>query len=127
MEYYLCRAMEVCRLSGEQLARLHVAENNIKRGLYPFEIQALFKLCTLKEHYGIPPDNEIAQANHDQKLRVQFRRLKLIPLGEDLVLTKIDALKKFDLSVIRQSEDLALDLTFHARNQNRRSIETFQD
>ena len=127
MEYYLCRAMEVCRLDHEQMIQLHVKERNIERGLNPYEIQEIFKLPTLKEHYGIPQDNDSAQANHNQKLRMKFRELGLKPQHGDLAYGDLRALEDFDFKVRKAHDELSLDLQFSLGKVGRRNIHQFDE
>lgn len=126
MEYYLCRAMEVCRLNEEQLIQLYTKEKNTRRGLNPCEIQELFKLPTLKEHYGIPPENDNAQANYNQKLRIKFRECELRPGGEDLSYGDLEKLKEFDSKVRRAFDELKLDFQFSLGKAGKRAIDEFE-
>lgn len=121
MEYYLCRAMEVSRLTEEQLRSLQSYEKKERyftewdertqtfgkatdrkvRCLYPHEIQDCFKLCTLKEHYGMP-EVEAAQSVHNQRLRVEFKKNHFSPKF-DLMIMDISNVHEFD-DVIREAD-----------------------
>lgn len=119
MENYLVRAMEVSRLSPTQLDKLHRFEKSIQslrgldqrtntyqtivnrepRCLYPQEIQGGFGLGPLKEHYGIPADNDTAQSAHAQRLRGEFRAAGLMPVRGDINLCNIEEVHLFDESI----------------------------
>lgn len=71
MEYLLSRSMDVCRLNYEDMIKLHVREKNAGRCFFPQEIQGIFKLPLIKQHYEIP-DHEAAQSAHNQRLRNEF-------------------------------------------------------
>lgn len=130
VEYYLCRAMEVARLTDEQLARLQAHEkkprvgrewdtktqdfktfeDRIVRCLNPWEIQSCLGLPTLKEHWAIP-DNDMALAMHNQRLRNQLRNAEmgggekknLVPLRDFSILgiENVEAVHRFDLEIKR--------------------------
>lgn len=111
MEFYLCRAMEVARLLPDQVERLHAHELSNRqmieydpttetckefalrkiRCLMPYEIQDAFHLPPLREHYRIP-GKDSDQAGHNQRLRLEFRKLDLVPKGGEL-----SALDPFDV------------------------------
>lgn len=112
MEYYLCRALESCRLTEEQLYKLHAHEKKerVKRCLNPFEIQEIFGLNSLKEHYRIPV-NDSAQSGHNQKLRGIFRNKNLIPVNGDFSVMQIDEIHAFDEKV-RSDPTLDIALFF---------------
>ncbi len=62
MEFYLCRALEIARLTAEQLSVLHEAETKKGLGcLAPSGIQSTFGLTTLKEHYKVPVGGKAAE------------------------------------------------------------------
>ena len=127
MEYYLCRAMSVCQLDNEQLMALYAHENNIGRALYPFEIQEIFKQPTLKEYYGIPVENDIAQDNHNQKLRTQFRKLGLKPKNGDLSTNNLEEIKTFDEKVRDAFDTLALNLEFSFGKAKKRNVDQLNE
>lgn len=108
MEYYLCRAMEVGRLSPVQLDRLHNQEQ--KKCLFPFEIQSLFNLSTLKQIWGIP-NNDISQDLHNQRLRLDFKKINLVPAMGDLSVLDTSAVHDFDIRVRHEMEQGNLNLS----------------
>ena len=147
MEYYLCRAMEVCRLSEDQLYWLHNHEiksrliqeidpitleptkfkGRDKRCLFPWEIQECFDLPTLKEVYGIP-DNDVAQSGHNQRLRGMFRKKGLIPIGGDLVITDVETIHAFDEKVRLDPElDLQFRYTGEGKKGRKKAVDEIDD
>ncbi len=82
MEYFLCRAMEIGRLSSDQIDLLHIIEKESL--LMPHEIQNRFGVPPLKENYQIPPEDLTGQAQHNQRLRGDFRRAGIYPESGDL-------------------------------------------
>ena len=118
MEEYLCRAMEVARLTDSELERLQNHEKKdrvlkefdpitntfkkqelrIRKILRPFEIQECLKLCTLKEQYGIPVDDDFHQNMHNQRLRKEMKDLKLTPLY-DFHVHEVDKIHPWDWEV----------------------------
>lgn len=101
MEYAICRGMEINRLSSEQEIQLQTAEKNKGRCFYPFEIQDMFALNTLKITYGIP-EHEGSQATYNQKLRQQFYNQKLFSKYEHMGILNIPLAHEFD-SKLRMS------------------------
>lgn len=82
MEYFLCRAMEIGRLTTDQIWLLQEREK--KCCWMPYQIQDFFKLPVLKEHYQIPTDDLTAEANHNQRLRSEFRKSGIYPKYGDI-------------------------------------------
>lgn len=121
MEYFLCRALEVCRVGHEELIKLHVHEKNIGRCLLPAEIQDILALAPLKEHYQIP-DHDPSQSAHNQRLRGEFRINGLIPKHGDFVLTEIGDIHNFDERVRIINDDLKINLTFRSTKGARKKI-----
>lgn len=139
MEYYLCRAMEVCRLSEEQLSSLHLHESSERvvkdfnpklgtfasveykssRCLMPYEIQSKFKLPLLKEVYLIP-ENDNAQSSHNQRLRNEFRSLELIPKGGDLSTLDVERVHSFDKSIREFNNQMKIDLVYRGGRERKR-------
>lgn len=144
MEFYIGRAMEVCRLSEDQVFLLHEHEKKsllnldlnpdggvdpekvrtkMIRCLLPFEIQSCFNLHTLKEHYGIPI-HEASQAAFAQKLRHTFRVKGLIPEGGDFSVNDLDRIHAFDLAV---RSDPMIDLAFQFDGKNMKGADDEKD
>lgn len=141
MEYHLCRAMEICRLTEDQLFNLHEHEakerifeewdqrtqtfgksrDKATRGLMPFEIQELFKLSPLKEHYSIP-ENDIAQSVHNQRLRLELKGLGLAPKF-DLVISDVPTIHAFDTSIREADKQGKLNLHYQGPKARNRMIE----
>lgn len=117
MEYFLCRAMEVARMSLQQLDQLHHHERKVC--LMPHEIQHLFGLPPLRDVYLIPED-EAAQARHNQRLRARFRELKLHPPGGDLSICDGEAVHRFDKRFRFELEQGNLDLVYSAGGRRSR-------
>jgi hypothetical protein len=92
---FLARAMEIGRMSPDQVDLLHSCEVK-NRALQPYEIQILFGLPQLKEHYQLPPEDLNAQAVHNQRLRGDFRRAGIYPDGGDMSGARLDTLHAFD-------------------------------
>lgn len=141
MEYYLCRAMEVCRLTEEQLQKLQQHELKERffeewdqktqtfgkattrsiRCLYPFEIQECFKLPTLKEQYGIP-EVEAAASAHNQRLRLEFKKHELAPKF-DLSVLNVSAIHSFDYLIREADGKGLLNLHYQGGSTKRRLTE----
>lgn len=141
MEYYLVRAMEVCRLSQSQSARLHAHEASDRisrdfdpilgtyketavrgmRCLMPYEIQEKFGLPTLKEAYGIPEDDQ-DQAKHNQRLRKDFAKNDIFPKGGDLSTMRVREVHDFDLLVRSLNDQMKIDLCYRGGRQNKSRI-----
>lgn len=118
MEYYLCRALEVARLDDSQLALLHKHEKSVEskrgydyqtqtyesvnprapRALTPFEIQQMFNLPTLKEHYCIPSDENTLSVHMDL-VRKQLRAKNLVPLSGELSSFEVEKVHNFDANI----------------------------
>lgn len=109
MEYYLCRAIEVVRLSNEQLMQLQMKERNLKRVLYPFEIQECFKLPTLKETWEIPNDDQ-AMTSHNNKLRKELKGLGFAPIY-DFVSSDVDLIHEYDMKIKNSTIDFLYSRT----------------
>lgn len=127
--------MEVARLSSDQLERLHEHESKDRifedydqrtntfakstvrqrRSLMPFEIQEIFKLCSLKVKYQVP-EVDTAQSAHNQRLRMAMKSLGIAP-DYDLSVLNVDAVHAFDRSVISAVESGKLQ--FHAEMASR--------
>lgn len=145
MEYYLCRAMEVCRLSEDQLNRLHTheaserlvknfnpalgtyeqIENRGQRCLMPYEIQARFNLPTLKEVYLIPED-DAAQSTHNQRLRGDMRKFDLVPIV-DLSTLNVEKVHDFDFKVKKLNDELKLDFVYRGGKSKKQRISSDLD
>lgn len=139
MEYYLCRAMEVARLSMDQLFQLQAHEKKDRRivefdplsgetlkvnekstrCLMPYEIQEMFKLPTLKETWNIP-SVETLQEQHNINLRKQFRERGMIPRGGDFNLTNTADIHDFDERVKHEINNSNLDFICHVGSSKRR-------
>ena len=143
--------MEVCRLTPEQLERLQNHEkkervgqdfdaltgtfrkftDRMRRCLNPLEIQECFNICTLKEEYGIPVDNDAAQADNNVRLRKEFKRLNLIPQGEgswyegsgmDWSVIAVDKIHEFDHKVTEAHATMQLDLNHLGRSSQKKKL-----
>lgn len=112
MEEYLCRAMEVARLTDIELERLQEHEKRervlsvymgepmkIRKILRPFEIQMALKLCTLKEQYGIPESDDSSQAEHNKRLRKELKDLNLTPKHGDFSVMDVIQIHPWDWKV----------------------------
>lgn len=78
MEYAICRAKEVKRLSYENHIGLKVYERNANRCLMPWEIQERFNLPPLKLTYMIP-EIEATQASHNARIKSRLYELGIFP------------------------------------------------
>lgn len=146
MEYFLCRALEVCRLSQSEIEKLHEHEKSdrilkkydaskgtfgemqmkIPRCLMPHEIQSMFNKPLLKESYLIPEDQTL-QSVHFNRLRNEFRAIDLIPKGGDFSAQNIEAIHFFDESVIHASNALKVDLVFRGKEKKGRLSSSFDE
>jgi len=117
MEYFLCRAMEIGRLSSDQIDWLQLNE---KKGWMPYEIQARFGVPLLKEHYQIPPDDLNAQAVHNQRLRGDFRRAGLFPDGGDISVSDLKRLHEFDRKVLDALTSNIINLFYMGPNAKKK-------
>lgn len=117
MEYFICRALEIARLNEEQLIAMQVKEDNLGRALLPGEIQEIFSLPPLKEHYQIP-EVEAAQSQYNQKVAGDLRR-------NGLYLTNtrdIEELHAWDNKVRQASDELKVDFTFRFGGGRKRKL-----
>lgn len=146
MEYYLCRALEVCRLNQTELEKLHVYEKSgsvlkkydaskgtfgeirskSQRCLMPHEIQSMFNKPLAKESYLIPEDATF-QSVHFNRLRNEFRANDLIPKGGDFPAHNVEAVHSFDESVIQASNALKVDLVFRGKEKKSRLSSSFDE
>lgn len=97
MEDYLWRAMEVARLTPDELEKVQTTELRIARILMPFEIESGLKLPSLKDQYGIPED-ENAQIRHKTRIRGELQILKLSP-RYDLPVNNLNEVHEFDMRI----------------------------
>ena len=95
MNYAESRAMEIKRLSYEQMISLKIYEKNAGRAFFPHEIQTRFSLPPLKATYLIP-EIDAAQAAHCQKIRNDFYKEKIYPKYEHLSSLNLDEAHAFD-------------------------------
>lgn len=126
MEYYLCRAMEVCKLTEGQLAALHEYEELKGRCLFPYEIQGKFNVPTSAQFYELSSDPG-EQSSHNQNLRNQFRQHGLFVNGEDLSATVVKPVHDFDRVVRNLHQKLAIDFTYRgAKSSRKRVLDNFE-
>ena len=135
MEYYLCRGMELARLSQDQLYKLHEHEKSERtiieydpmmgigktmpkdsRALMPYEIQQIFNLPPLKETWQIP-DRDPQQAEHSARLRKDFRSHGLLPEYGDLKTGRVDVVHEWDDKFLSVFERGAIDLIYHGQRK----------
>lgn len=123
MDYFLVRACEVARLDHEQLLQLQVHERNIRRCLYPHEIQVALSLPPLKEHFEIPED-DAAQSKHSQALIKACRLAGLIPekayITWDLNVTDVEKVHEFDEKARIAHDRLAYDPMYRGTESKRK-------
>lgn len=120
MEYALTRAMEVCRLNLEQIARLEARERALNRCLMPLEIQNVFQLDPLKITYEIPEDDS-EMAKHSQRIRKEFYQHKIYPIFQSVSALDIDEIHKFD-DIVRKLvvDEMQFELRFMGREAKTR-------
>lgn len=138
MEYYLCRAMEVARLTEDEFIRLQNHEkkgryfkdwdnlnqtfgnpvDRTKRTLMPFEIQDCLKLKSSREIWGVP-DHEQAQSAHSQRLRSRLDALKIAP-KHDFHNSQVDLIHEFDSKVRDSVAGGEIDFAFQYTGSNSR-------
>lgn len=125
MEFFVSRALDVGRLSYEELMGLHVAENNEKRCLLPFEVTKRFRLANIKAHYGVPDGNGMGIAGAQAKWAEHVRReiaggaLNKVPVPHSV--HDLETAHPFDLAVFEAVEKLAVNLTYEAaRGRNKK-------
>lgn len=121
MEYLISRSMEISRLTYEEMLKVQTRERNIKRCLYPSEIQEIFGLPSLKERYQIP-DHEGSQGQHAQYVRGMMRQNGLIPKHGDLSVNEVDEIHRFDSTVKTLADDLRVDFTYRGGKSNKKRI-----
>jgi len=141
MEYYLCRAFEIGRLTLDQVSKLQEFEkkdriledydyrtesfgrirNKPCRCLLPFEIQQMFNLPPLKDFYGIP-DEASEQAKHMQRIRDDFKKNNLGP-KYDLSTLDIFTAHVFDQTVLNALQDCRLNFHYVGSKKGRRATE----
>jgi hypothetical protein len=100
MDFLSVRAIEVARLTEDQLNQLH--EHEKKRGFASAnsDIQKNFQLSTLKAHYGIP-DHPESMSLHAARIKQVIRDAKLWRIeGDSSVFSgDLDAIHSFDWGV----------------------------
>lgn len=93
-------------------------EDKAVRCLFPYEIQEIFHLPSLKETWRIP-ENPNLQERHNMNLRQQFREKGMIPLGGDLSSTDVERVHTFDDRVKSEIEKNTLDFTCQISTKRR--------
>lgn len=140
MEYYLCRAMEIARLTESQLQDLQEHEkkerilkdfdqltgeyrkNQIRerRCSMPYEIQAMFSLVPLKEIWCIPFDDLSAQAAHSSRLRGELKKI-IAPLS-DLPVVNVKDIHDFDIKIRNMFNSGEVDFVYSGGKKERKRL-----
>lgn len=92
-----------------------------QRCLMPNEIQEVFKLCTLKEHYRIS-DHDNLQEQHNQRLRIHFRELGLTPV-KPLSSVNVEDVHLFDQQIRDMDRQGKLDMSCHTTTRKHRATD----
>lgn len=100
MDFLSVRAIEIARLTEEQLKQLHDREKTRGFTSANSDIQMFFHLPTLKAHYGIP-DHPESMSFHAARIRQVIHAAKLWRVeGESSVFSgDLDAVHSFDWGV----------------------------
>ena len=125
MEFFICRALEVGRLTEEQLIKLETHERNIHRCLTPPEIQESLNLPTLKEAYQIP-EHEVSQSQYNMQIRSKLRANYLVPNFGDFSISDVEKIHAYDKNVKALTDTLALEFTFQGGKSKRRISEDLE-
>lgn len=125
MDFYICRAMEVGRLSREQLERLHEIEagspelgtHGLGRCLNSYEIMLIFRIPGVKDFYEIAGRNvEIILQDWADKLRDELIMAKCLPYDEKehrikwITSSDVEETHAFDWGVFNRVEGGMLDV-----------------
>lgn len=121
MEYFLARAFEVARLELAQVEALHAAEAIRPRAFMPHEIQKIFRLVPLKEHYGFPEEDH-KHAEIINRMRIELSQRNLVPSSGDLSALDVDSVHRFDDRLLLSLETKSLDISSPKRMRIRDTV-----
>ena len=110
VENYIIRALNVTRLSSDNLWKLQQREIAIGRAFGAQEIQEVFHIDTAKSAWGIPDKNEDC-AKHNARLRKEMAEKGLVP-KHDFTHGDLDEIHKFDDQIRSAYEKMDIDLSY---------------
>ena len=108
MEYYLHRAFDIARCIPKEVSILHKFENKIKRCLYPFEIDKIFKRSGCREYWKIT-GNTIDVVKYNNIIRQKLLELGIRSYNEkDISISDIEEAHKFDFKIMEQINKISI-------------------